>query len=103
MTGAILLFILFWLGFSAAVATAADTRGRSFGGWFVLALIISPLLAVCFLLASPKIDPNVKAWKATLEQIKATPSGLGGAAVAGGVALAFIAGVVLLAFQGWSP
>jgi len=51
--------------FSAAVATAANTRGRSFGGWFLLALsdphqktFISPLLAICFLLALPKIDPG---------------------------------------------
>jgi hypothetical protein len=44
-----MMIALFWIGFSAAVATAANTRGRSPTGWFVLSLIISPLLAVCFL------------------------------------------------------
>jgi len=48
---------LMWLGFSAAVATAANTRGHSAASWFFLSVLISPLLAVCFLLALPKGDP----------------------------------------------
>ncbi len=44
---------LFWVGFSAALATAANTRGRSAVGWFILAFFITPLLAACFLFALP--------------------------------------------------
>ena len=40
-----MIFILFWIGFAVVVGVAANTRGRSFGGWFFLALAISPLLA----------------------------------------------------------
>jgi hypothetical protein len=56
MTG--IFGFLLWLGFCAAVATAANTRGRSPIGWFLLAFFITPLLAGCFLLALPKIDPK---------------------------------------------
>ncbi len=53
-----LIFILFWLGFCGAVATAADTRGRNSGGWFLLAFFITPLLAACYLIALPsKVEP----------------------------------------------
>jgi hypothetical protein len=48
---------LLWLGFCAAVATAANTRGRNWSAWFVLALFVTPLLAVCFLLALPVKAP----------------------------------------------
>ena len=49
------MILLFWIGFSAAVGTAANTRGRSGLGWFALALFITPLLAICFLLALPVV------------------------------------------------
>jgi hypothetical protein len=39
------LFYIFWLGFCVLVGYLADKKGRSGGGWFFLALIISPLLA----------------------------------------------------------
>lgn len=47
---------LLWLGFCAAVATAANTRGRSALQWFLAAFFFTPLLAVCFLLALPIVD-----------------------------------------------
>jgi hypothetical protein len=46
------LLLFFWLGFAAVVAVAASNRGHSGAGWFFLALLISPLLAGLFLLAS---------------------------------------------------
>ncbi len=39
------LFYIFWLGFCVLVGYLADKKGHSGGGWFFLALIISPLLA----------------------------------------------------------
>jgi hypothetical protein len=50
--------LFFWIGFSVAVAVGANTRGRNPVGWFFLALVFSPLLAVCFLIALPKLDPS---------------------------------------------
>jgi hypothetical protein len=47
-----LMFIFFWIGFSVIVAVAANTRGRSAVGWFILAILISPLLAGLLVLAS---------------------------------------------------
>jgi hypothetical protein len=52
-----LLFVMpiigiFWIGFALALAVAAECRFNREGlSWFVLAIIISPLLALCFLLA----------------------------------------------------
>lgn len=44
-------FVFFWLGFSAVVGVAAVKRNRSGVGWFILALVISPLLAGLLVLA----------------------------------------------------
>jgi hypothetical protein len=40
-----LIILFFWVMFSIIVGLAATSRGRS-GGWFILALISSPLLAL---------------------------------------------------------
>lgn len=46
--------VFFWLGFSVAVAMFASIRrNRSGFGWFLLSLLISPLLSVIFLLIVP--------------------------------------------------
>jgi hypothetical protein len=55
-----MIFILFWIGFAVVVGVAANTRGRSFGGWFFFALAISPLLAGLLLLASPRGTARVQ-------------------------------------------
>ncbi|WP_374120278.1 zinc ribbon domain-containing protein [Mesorhizobium onobrychidis] len=44
-------FLLFWLGLSAIVGVAAGKRNRSTFGWFLLAILISPLLAGLLVLA----------------------------------------------------
>lgn len=44
--------ILIWIAFSIIIWPIANNRGRSGAGWFLLALLISPLLALLFLLAS---------------------------------------------------
>jgi hypothetical protein len=43
--------LVFWCGFAAAVGILAGNKGRNGFGWFVLALIISPLLAGILALA----------------------------------------------------
>jgi len=55
----------FWLVLSVIVGVAADTRGRSFVGWFFGALVFSPLLAVLLLLAVPARPKSEK--KAAVE------------------------------------
>jgi formate hydrogenlyase subunit 3/multisubunit Na+/H+ antiporter MnhD subunit len=44
------MFIFFWLAFAAAVGFLASKRGRNPALWGVLALLISPLVSVIFLL-----------------------------------------------------
>jgi hypothetical protein len=39
----IAIFFFFWFVFAIVVGVAANARGRDGGGWFFLALIISPL------------------------------------------------------------
>jgi hypothetical protein len=43
---------LFWFGFAIAVGVLASNRGRHGFGWFLLACIISPLLAIIYLLVT---------------------------------------------------
>jgi hypothetical protein len=50
--------LFFWLGFSAVVGEAAGKRNRSSFGWFLLALMISPLLAGLLVLALGKGRPK---------------------------------------------
>jgi len=49
---------LLWFIFAIVVAVGAAARGRSGLGWFVLAMIISPLLAVILLFLLPA-NPGV--------------------------------------------
>jgi hypothetical protein len=48
------IFII-WLVFAFLVGIAASSRGRSGAGWFLLAVIISPLIAILFVLALPNL------------------------------------------------
>jgi len=41
--------IFFWFGLAIAIGIFASNRGRSVFGWFLLACIISPLLALILL------------------------------------------------------
>lgn len=41
---------LFWFLFSIAVGILASNRGRSGFGWFLISLLISPLLGLIFVL-----------------------------------------------------
>jgi hypothetical protein len=46
--------LIFWIGFSLVIGSIADRWGRSSAGWFFLALLISPLLAIIVLLIAGK-------------------------------------------------
>jgi hypothetical protein len=48
-----ILILVVWLGGAIAVGYAAAQRGRGDVAWFLLAVILSPLLAVLILLACP--------------------------------------------------
>jgi hypothetical protein len=50
-----LLIIGFWLVLSVALSFRAEIRGRSFGGWLILSLLISPLAAGILLFVLPPI------------------------------------------------
>lgn len=50
-----LVFIL-WVALSIVVGYAARARGRSLPGWILLALALSPLVAILILIAFPAAD-----------------------------------------------
>jgi hypothetical protein len=50
------MFIIGWFVFSIAVGYFATSKGRDPGRWFVIALIISPLIAGILLLISQDIS-----------------------------------------------
>lgn len=49
---ALVVFVL-WVGLSIGVARVAEQRGRDKGKWFLASLLISPVLALLFLVAKP--------------------------------------------------
>jgi hypothetical protein len=51
-----LIIVIFWLILAIIVGAAANARGRSGAGWFILAVVVSPLIAVLMLLAFPVRD-----------------------------------------------
>ena len=67
--------VFFWFGFAVIVGTGANTRGRNGVGWFVLALLISPLLAGLLALALPRKRKLGVVDIATMAAIEATPIG----------------------------
>jgi hypothetical protein len=48
-------FFVVWILLAVVVAFAADSRGRGVGWWFVLSLLISPLIALLVLLVLPNL------------------------------------------------
>jgi uncharacterized protein UPF0547 len=63
----LLSFLFFWLLFSVLVGVFAASRDRSGFGFFLLALILSPLLAFLWVL----ISPGGKKCPSCAERIKA--------------------------------
>lgn len=49
------MLVFFWFAFAVVVAVAAGSRGRSWLGWFLLSLVISPLLTLILVLVLPSI------------------------------------------------
>jgi hypothetical protein len=47
------MVLFIWLGLAVVIGVAAGARGRSGFGWFLLAVLISPLLAGLLLIATP--------------------------------------------------
>jgi hypothetical protein len=65
--------ILFWFGLAIVIGVAAHYRGRSGFGWFLLSLVISPILTGLLLFVMPR--QNAFDDIATLAMIEATPQG----------------------------
>ena len=59
--------IFIYLMLCVVVGVAANTRGRSGLGWFVLALVISPLVSGLLVLALPRIEADQFSYTAVLE------------------------------------
>jgi hypothetical protein len=56
-----ILVLFFWVILSFIIGYAASQKNRSFGGFFFLSLIISPLISLLVLIAVPKLDaPSVQ-------------------------------------------
>jgi hypothetical protein len=62
------IFIISWLIFAVVVGVAANARGRSGFGWFLVALLISPLVALVLVLVMKKIEPPVVQPKAPTDE-----------------------------------
>lgn len=48
-----------WIIFAVIVGVAANTRGRNGFGWFLIALVTSPLIGGLLLLALPRVEPTI--------------------------------------------
>ena len=70
--------VLGWLVFSVAIGVGASARGRSGFGWFLLSIIISPLIAVILLALMPSlarpVDPKSGiAVQAAVDELRKCP------------------------------
>ena len=61
------MWIVVWVIFAIVVAVAANSRGRNPAGWFLLACLISPLLAVILLALMPSARSGDPGWMARHE------------------------------------
>jgi hypothetical protein len=48
--------VIFYFGLAIVVGVAANTRGRSGGGWFLLSLVITPVITGLLVLALPRVE-----------------------------------------------
>jgi tetratricopeptide (TPR) repeat protein len=62
----IYIYVLVWIAFSAAVGLGAIARGRDGPLWFLLAWVISPLLAGIILMARPPTGKSLVASRSSL-------------------------------------
>ena len=53
-------FIFLWLGLAVVIGIGGASRGRSGFGWFLLAAVISPLLALILLVLLPSLKTVVQ-------------------------------------------
>jgi hypothetical protein len=53
-----MIYFIPWFALAIIVGVAANTRGRNWLGWFILAFVISPLIAGLLLLAMPQVDTS---------------------------------------------
>jgi len=51
-------YLIFWIALAFIVGVAANTRGRNGFGWFVLAVVLSPLIAGLLVLALPRLQDS---------------------------------------------
>src|SRR5437773_11830694 len=90
-----LTFFMFWLVFSVVVAIGAAGRGRHGPGWFLLSMVISPLLAFLLLMmlpsraksaGPPKTPELLKSPRSAMLSLRAAKSGTHVGALAAPVA-----------------
>jgi len=63
------MFVILWFMFAIVVGIGASSRGRNGFGWFILAAIISPLLAVILLALMPPLKIEADVIKSTATNI----------------------------------
>ena len=51
-----MLIVAIWLAFAILVGVVASSRGRSGFGWFCIAALISPLIAILVLMVLPDLQ-----------------------------------------------
>lgn len=66
------MFFLVWLALSICIGIIASGRGRSGFGWFLIAVIISPLISLVLLLVMKNLraeeEESVRAYKEKMRQ-----------------------------------
>lgn len=70
----ILLFLGLWLAFCAAAGKMAENRKRSFGLWFFISLIFSPLISALILLMIGNAVPQQPAYIIQQAPLPAPPA-----------------------------
>jgi hypothetical protein len=61
---------LFWFMFSIVVGVFAGTKNRTGFGWFLLSLIISPIITFILVAVLPRVSKNPESLEAKLLEAK---------------------------------
>jgi hypothetical protein len=62
--------VLFWFMFSIVVGVFAGTKNRTGFGWFILSLIISPIITFLLVAVLPRVSKNLDSLEAKLLEAK---------------------------------
>lgn len=116
------MIVLLWLSFAVVAAVAASSRGRNGFGWFVLSVLLSPLVGLILVLVMPNLKaetqhtelmrafgrappplPQAERWQAMKAQGLKADENLRNVLIGSAIVVAIVCGLALIGSMMPSP